>query len=75
MGAAEYLSIARGRSTGSAAASTGIRGDRGAGVVGPALRFTLNAPPFGLRRATRRAGPTTKKRTKTKSKKGTLLTR
>ena len=29
----------------------------GAAVVGPALRFALNAPPFGLRRATLRAGP------------------
>src|SRR5229473_3028067 len=42
----------------------------GAAVVGPALRFALNAPPFGLRRATLRAGPTTKKRTRKKTKKG-----
>ena len=50
-------------------------GDGGAVVVGMALRFALTAPPFGLRRATLRARPTTKKRSKTKSKKGTLLTR
>jgi hypothetical protein len=29
-----------------------------AAVVGPALRFALNAPPCGLRRAALRAGPT-----------------
>src|SRR5713101_5178538 len=47
----------------------------GAAVVGPALRFAITAPPFGLRRATLRAGPTTKKEPETKPKKGTLLTR
>src|SRR6266853_2570800 len=47
----------------------------GAAVVGPALRFALNAPPCGLRRATLRARPTTKKTRGTKTKKGTLLTR
>jgi len=47
----------------------------GAAVVGPALRFALNAPPFGLRRATLRAGPTTKKEPETKPKKGTFITR
>src|SRR5271165_1782082 len=31
-------------------------------VVGPALRFALNAPPCGLRRAALRAKPTSQKR-------------
>src|SRR3989442_163312 len=40
-----------------------------AAVVGLALRFALNAPPYGLRRASLRARPTTRTRTKTKNKK------
>ena len=67
--------MARGRSARRAATSQEVGSERGAGVVGLALRFALTAPPFGLRRATLRARPTTKKRRKTKSKKGTLLTR
>src|SRR3989442_14144927 len=40
-----------------------------AAVVGLALRFALKAPPYGLRRASLRARPTTRTRTKTKNKK------
>ncbi len=39
-------------------------------VVGLALRCALNAPPCGLRRASLQARPTTKRRTKTKTKRG-----
>jgi len=45
----------------------------GAAVVGLAFRFALTAPPFGLRRATLQARPTTKK--EQKPKKGHFLTR
>jgi hypothetical protein len=52
-------------------------GGASAGDVDPALRFALNAPPFGLRRAARRAGSTRNTNTKpnitTNSKRGTLL--
>ena len=47
-------------------------GRRGAGIVGLALRFALNAPPFGLRRASLRARPTTNKQQNRKAKKGTF---
>src|SRR6202158_5623210 len=75
VGAPEQPPVARGRSPRRAATRQEASSDRGAGVVGLALRFALTAPPFGLRRATLRARPTTKKRRKTKSKKGTLLTK
>ena len=39
-------------------------------VVGPALRFALNALPFGLRRATFRAGQRRKKNQKQNQKRG-----
>jgi hypothetical protein len=71
----EQPPVAKDRSPRRAATSQEASSDRGAGVVGLALRFTLTAPPFGLRRVTLRATPTTKKRRKTKSKKGTLLKR
>src|SRR5437899_1449800 len=45
--------------------------DPAAPVAGLALRFALNAPPFGLRRAALRARPTTQ--TKAEREKGTLL--
>ncbi len=75
MGAPEQPPVARGGPSRQAATRKEEGGDGGAAVVGPALRFALNAPPFGLRRATLRAGPTTKKEPETKPKKGTLLTR
>ena len=47
------------RSDPEGATKTGVKGGRrGAGVVGPALRFAPNAPPFGLRRAALRTRPT-----------------
>src|SRR5580704_18850250 len=45
MGSAEQPSKARGRSTKSASPSTQIKADKGACVIGPALRVALNAPP------------------------------
>ena len=39
-------------------ASVAGGGSRDAAIVGLALRFALNAPPFGLRRASLRARPT-----------------
>ena len=62
-------------------AEASVVGSSGAAaVVGPALRFALNAPPCGLRRAALRARPTndqtsTPKKNKTKFKKGTFLMR
>src|ERR1700681_2252018 len=70
MGAPEQPPMARGGAPRRATRRPEVSGGGGAGVVGPALRCALNAPPFGLRRATRRAGPTTKKRTKAKKQKG-----
>jgi hypothetical protein len=70
MGAPEQPPVARGGPPRRTTTSQEASSDRGAGVVGLALRFALTAPPFGLRRATLRARPTTKKRSKTKSKKG-----
>src|SRR6202163_1868617 len=69
VGAAEQPPVARGGPPRRAATSQEVSSDRGAVVVGLALRSALTAPPFGLRRATLRARPTTKKRRKTKSKK------
>jgi hypothetical protein len=54
---------------------TGVKGGgrRGAGIVGLALRFALDAPPFGLRRASLRSRPTMNKQPNRKAKKGTFL--
>src|SRR5208337_2290957 len=41
-------------------------------VVGLALRFALNAPPYGLRRASLRARPTTKNKEKEQNQKGDI---
>jgi len=67
--------VARGRPPrdGEARKASVARGHGRAAVVGLALRFALNAPPFGLRRATLRARPTTQ--TKAEREKGTLLMR
>src|SRR2546427_9818756 len=73
VGAAGESPVARSGPPRSAATSEETGSGGRAGVVGLALRFALNAPPFGLRRATLRARPTTKKRAKTESKKGTFL--
>jgi hypothetical protein len=62
--------VARGGSPSRAATRQEASNDGGAGVVGLALRFALTAPPFGLRRATLRARPTTKKRSKNEKQKG-----
>ena len=43
--------------------------DNDGAVVGLALRFALNAPPFGLRRASRSARPTTRREPKNKNQK------
>src|SRR5712692_7883847 len=67
VGAAGESPVARSGPPRGAATSGQRGGGCRAGVVGLALRFALNAPPFGLRRATLRARPTTKKR-KEKSK-------
>jgi len=47
----------------------GEGGDNDGAVVGLALRFALNAPPFGLRRASRSARPTTRREPKNKNQK------
>src|SRR5215472_12996585 len=43
--------------------------DNDGAVAGLAVRFTLNAPPFGLRRASRSARPTTRRESKNKTQK------
>jgi len=70
VGAPEQPPVARGSPPRRAATSQEVSSDRGAAVVGLALHSALTAPPFGLRRATLRARPTTKKRRKTKRERG-----
>jgi len=59
------------RSDPESATETGVKGggSGGAGIVGPALRFALNVPPFGLHRASLRAGPTMNTNKKTEKQK------
>ena len=61
--------MARGGPSRKPATREEVGSDGGAGVVGLALRFALNAPPFGLRRASLRARPTTKTKIRTKNAK------
>jgi hypothetical protein len=62
--------VARGCSARRAATRQEASSDGGAGVVGLALRFALSAPPFGLRRATLRARPTTNTKKENEKQKG-----
>ena len=75
VGAASESSVARSRAPSSGETSE-ARVPPGCGcqaiVVGLALRFALNAPPYGLRRASLRARPTTNKRRRTKNEKGDI---
>jgi hypothetical protein len=59
------------------ATKTGPKGGgyRRAGIDGLALRFALNAAPFGLRRPSLRARPSMNKQQNRNAKKGTLLSR
>jgi hypothetical protein len=62
------------RSDPESATETGVNGGgrREAGIVGLALRFALNAAPFGLHRASLRARPTMHKQQNRKAKKGDI---
>jgi len=75
VGTLEQPPVARGSSPRSAAPKQEASSDHGARVFGMALRLALTAPPFEFRSATLRPRPTTRKRSKTKSKKKTLLAR
>ena len=70
MGAAGGPPVATGRPPRGGEASVRRGHGRHAAVIGLALRFALNAPPFGLRRASLQTRPMTKTRTKTKTKRG-----
>jgi hypothetical protein len=61
--------VAEGRSGDRPRPRSGRRPTRsqGAATINLALRFALNAPPFGLRRASLRARETAKARTKSKN--------
>src|SRR2546423_561304 len=75
VGAASESSVARSRAP-SIGETSEARVPPGCGrqaiVVGLALRFALNAPPYGLRRASLRARPTTNKRRRIKNEKGDI---
>src|SRR2546425_11525161 len=73
VGAAGGSPVAGGGPSRGTAQSVQTSGGPAAPVVGLALRFALNAPPLGLRRASPRARPTTQ--TKAERGKGTLLMR